>query len=317
MKVLLFTHKNDIDGIGNVVLSKLAFDEVDYELCGTFDLVDAVSKYYDDGRIYEYDMVFVTDLCLQEPILSKIANDERLTSKILNFDHHKTFLDEKYTKHPFIKVKIGDDKGLCCGTSLFYEYLTSQGLIDKSNNAIKEFVELTRQHDTWEWKNIYNNEKSRYLATLFDAIGIEGYIDFMIKKLGNISVENFEFDSIEKLLIDNRLIQIEEMLSIYSKQVIYREILGLKAGIVFITYEYRNELAEYFRENNFDMDFVMMIAPDRNVVSYRSVKDGVNVRQVAEAFGGKGHDKAATNPISIEVQNELVKVLTKIKNKKI
>ena len=62
-----------------------------------------------------------------------------------------------------------------------------------------------------------------------------------------------------------------------------------------------------FREN-LDMDFVMMIAPDRNVVSYRSVKDGVNVRQVAEAFGGKGHDKAATNPISIEVQNELVKV---------
>ena len=39
MKILLFTHKNDIDGMGNVVLSKLAFDKVDYELCGTFDLV--------------------------------------------------------------------------------------------------------------------------------------------------------------------------------------------------------------------------------------------------------------------------------------
>lgn len=28
MKVLLFTHKNDIDGMGNVVLSKLAFEKL-------------------------------------------------------------------------------------------------------------------------------------------------------------------------------------------------------------------------------------------------------------------------------------------------
>ena len=202
---------------------------------------------------------------------------------------------------------------MCCGTSLFYEYLTNNGFIDKKNEAIKEFVELTRQHDTWEWKNIYNNEKSRHLATLFDAIGNQGYIDFMVRKLSDDKNKKFEFDSFENLLINNRLTQIEEMLDLYSKQVIYREILGLKAGIVFITYEYRNELAEYFRENNFDMDFVMMIAPDRNVVSYRSVKDDVKVRTVAEAYGGKGHDKAATNPITSEVQDELVKVLTKIK----
>ena len=75
MKVLLFTHKNDIDGMGNAVLANLAFEEVDYVLCGTFDLVKNVSKYYDNGSIYEYDMVFVTDLCLEDPILSKIAND--------------------------------------------------------------------------------------------------------------------------------------------------------------------------------------------------------------------------------------------------
>ena len=35
--------------------------------------------------------------------------------------------------------------------------------------------------------------------------------------------------------------------------------MGLKAGIVFIDYEYRNDLAEYFRQHHFDMDFAMMI----------------------------------------------------------
>ena len=36
MKVLLFTHKNDIDGMGNAILASLAFDDVKYELCGLF-----------------------------------------------------------------------------------------------------------------------------------------------------------------------------------------------------------------------------------------------------------------------------------------
>ena len=37
MKVLLFTHKSDIDGMNEVILSKLVFDDVKYELCETFD----------------------------------------------------------------------------------------------------------------------------------------------------------------------------------------------------------------------------------------------------------------------------------------
>ena len=43
MSILLFTHKNDIDGMGNAVLASLAFNQVDYVLCGTFDLNKKVS----------------------------------------------------------------------------------------------------------------------------------------------------------------------------------------------------------------------------------------------------------------------------------
>ena len=60
MRVLLFTHKNDIDGMGNVVLAKLAFDNVDYVLCGTFDLTKSVLEYYESGKIYDYDKIFAT-----------------------------------------------------------------------------------------------------------------------------------------------------------------------------------------------------------------------------------------------------------------
>ena len=315
MKVLLFTHKNDIDGMGNVILAQLAFKEVDYVLCGTFDLTKSVENYYKDGSIYDYDRVYVTDLCLEDPILSKIATDKKLQGKVSVFDHHKTFEDPKYTNHQFIKVQLSNSYGLCCGTSLFYEYLVNNELIDKENGAIKEFVELTRQHDTWEWKNIYNNEKSRELSILFDALGCDGYISIMTEKLKDSNKKEFEFSSVERMLIDNRKKQTLEKCEYYADRVYYKEILDMKAGIVFITYEYRNELAEYFRENNFDMDFVMMIALDPGVVSYRSVKDGIKVRPVAELFGGKGHEIAATNPITKEHEKEILKVLTKTSDK--
>ena len=307
MKALLFTHKNDIDGMGNAILAKLAFDSVDYVLCETFDLKKKVEEYFKNKKIYEYDKIFITDLCLGEENLKQIDEDEKLKGKFQIIDHHKTYEDEKYTRFSFVQVKLNNNHGLCCATSLFYEYLLSNNYLVR-NDAIDEFVELTRQHDTWEWKNIYNNEKSRELAILFDAIGINGYIKFIYEKL--LKEQTFEYNEIERMLIDNKKIEISEAVEEYLDKIYYKNILDLKAGIIFINYEYRNELAEYLRENKYDIDFVMMISLDRGVVSYRSTKDGVSVRKVAEYFGGKGHDKAATNPITSKSKEAILEILT-------
>lgn len=307
MKILLFTHKNDIDGMGNAILAKLAFNDVNYVLCETFDLQAKVKEFIENKRIYEYQRVFITDLCLGEELLELIDKDEKIKDIFQIIDHHKTYEDEKYTKYPFVKVQLQNEKGLCCATSLFYEYLLENNYLVKQD-VISEFVELTRQHDTWEWKNIYNNEKSRELAILFDSIGIEGYISFIYEKLQKENT--FEFNEVEKMLIENKKIEIADAIEGYLDKIYYKEILGLKAGIIFINYEYRNEIAEYLRENKYDIDFVMMISLDRGVVSYRSTKDNVSVRVVAEYFGGKGHDKAATNPITSNQKERILEILT-------
>ena len=109
----------------------------------------------------------------------------------------------------------------------------------------------------------------------------------------------------------------EDILEFYLNNIYYSEILGMKAAIIFINYEFRNELAEYLRENKYDIDFVMMISLDRGVVSYRRVKDDVSVRKVAEYFNGKGHDAAATNPITNEQKEKMIKILTKKQNNNI
>ncbi len=148
------------------------------------------------------------------------------------------------------------------------------------------------------------------LTLLFDSVGCNGYIKLMYDKLNTVDGKRFSFNDLENMLISNKIQQVEEKLSNYANKVYYKEILGLKAGIVFIDYEYRNDLTEYFRQNNYDIDFVMLIALDYGTISYRNIKDKVNVRLVAEAMGGKGHDKAAASPISEEKKRALIKVLT-------
>lgn len=314
MKVLLFTHKSDIDGMGSAVLSQLAYDEVDYVLCETFNLQDEISKYYHNGKIYNYDKVFVTDLWLEEPMLSKMANDDKLTNKFFLFDHHKTALERDSNKYPFTTIRISDAKGLCSGTSLFYEYLIANHLLDSNCESIKEFTELTRRYDTWEWKTIFHDEMPHKLTLLFDSVGCDGYIQLMYQKLLNEKNEKFDFNELEEMLIRNKLNQVEEKVINYAKKVYYKTIMNLKAGIVFIDYEYRNDLAEYFKQNNFDIDFAMLISLDHGTISYRTVKDNVNVRLIAEMMGGKGHDKAASSPIKETQTEEIIKLLTKKKS---
>jgi hypothetical protein len=193
---------------------------------------------------------------------------------------------------------VEDTHGLCCGTSLFYHHLVKEGLIDENNDAIREFVELTRQHDTWEWKNIYHNEKAREPATLFDTLGTTGYIEMMYEKLCKSQNYGFQFDSLEQTLIHARFEQIREKIAFYCKHIAYKEILGMKAGIIFITYEYRNELAEYFREHNFDMDFAMMIAPDGVWYAIEASK----TMQMSELLRSISVEKATTRPLPILLQ---------------
>lgn len=307
MKTLIFTHKNDIDGMGNAILAKLAFEETKYVLCGTFDLIKNVNDYIDSKEIYNYDKIFITDLCLDLKTLNKIEKDKILKSKIQLIDHHKTYDTEDYKKFPFVKICLETNKGLSCATSLFYEYLLENNYL-KENKIISEFVELTRQHDTWEWKNIYNNEKSRELAILFDCLGTNGYINYMYQKL--TTQKEFEFDSVERMLIENKKEEIKEALEEYEKHIFNKEILGYKTSIIFINYEHRNEIADYLKEKGYDTEVIMMISLDRGVVSYRRTNKNVIVREVAEYFGGKGHDAAATNPITKEQQEKILDILT-------
>ena len=180
MRDLIFSHISDIDGMGSVVLLKLVNKDMHYELCETFNVNDKFEEYYNSKDIYNYDRIYITDLCLDDEHLKIIQNDKLLKDKVKIFDHHESVL--QFNTYDFVNITIKDEKGYCCGTTLFYNYLLDNKIIE-SNSAIDKFCELTRRHDTWEWKKIYNDEMSRDLSLFFETVGTEKYIEVIEKVL--------------------------------------------------------------------------------------------------------------------------------------
>ena len=309
MKILLFTHEQDIDGMGNVILAKQAFKNLDYIPCKTFDITKNVQKTIDDKSIYEYDQIFVTDLCIKEPLLSFINNDSELKNKLLIFDHHKSEIDEGNNKYSFVNIVVENEKGKTCGTSLFYEYLLSKNLL-KSTPALDELVELTRQHDTWEWKTKYNsNQKARNLYILYEKLGYQKYVDTMTKIIETKS--NIEFGPAENNLISSFLAELDIALKQMINTMIIHQLnidgITYKIGFTKTLYKYRNELSEFIisLNNPKDIDMVGIIMTDTPTVSYRSVKN-VDVSRVAVYFGGKGHHGAGSNLQTNHKFNEIL-----------
>lgn len=306
MKVLLFTHKQDIDGMGCAILARKAFSELDYIPCKTFDINCQVSNQIENKDIYKYDLVFVTDLCIKEPLLSKINKDEVLKNKIVVIDHHKSEIDEGNDKYDFVNITIEKSGTKVSGTSLFYDYLKNHSYL-KENSGLSELVELTRSYDVWDWVKD-NNTKARKLHILFEEIGYKKYIEVIERMLEKY--HEIHFNEKENNIIDKFLVNLEnDIKDILQNMKVYDIIINnrsYKIGYVKCMYKYRNDISEYVKKDNiYDVDTVGMIMLDTKTVSYRNTKD-IDASAIATYFGGKGHKSAASNPQDNEKFKEVL-----------
>ena len=319
-KIIIFSHDSDIDGLGSVVLGKIAFNDIDYILLPNVNVLESkFRELIDNKSLYSYDKIYVTDLALYDPALSIVESDPILSKKVLVFDHHQTAIKEGCNKYDFVTIMEKDESGKNrCGTDLFYEYLVNNGLITKSK-ALDEFVELTRLEDTWEWKSTGDlGLKAHDLAILFNIIGKEKYIDEMFKKLRE-SQDGFEFTNEEKKLVSNRKEEYLNLLKeIWSNAEFFNDESGNYYSAVFSNYEYRNELTEYAKDLNIEnLKYLIIVALDKGSFgqkSYRSIEEGFDVGKIAEAHGGSGHPAAAGVNIT-EKQKEYALVLRKNSNR--
>ena len=305
MKRLLFTHGADIDGMGSAILSKLAFEQIDIIYArNVSDLDSKFKEEYESGRLYNYDIVYITDLSLKMDLANTVLKDEKLSSKIFVFDHHETALASGLNDFENCRVIVEKDGIKSCGTEIFYWYLLDNGYISKTC-ALDEFVEKVRREDNWEWEK-YNDPSSHDLAILFNAIGISRFVESMVELLKN-EEDSFVLSDALVSEVENKKEKIRLAVEA-SKRFVRKEIIdGIKTLIVFINYEYRNDVGDYFKKNN-DMDFdvVAMIALDNDQISIRSLKPNDYARLLAEKYGGGGHDTAAAIPLDYNNKSKIV-----------
>ena len=85
-------------------------------------------------------------------------------------------------------------------------------------------------------------------------------------------------------------------------------------GIVIAPYQYRNDIPEYFRNNNINnIKYFITVALDKEEFgqkSYRSIKKDFDVNDIAMKYNGGGHPAAAAVSITKE-QNTKMKALPK------
>ena len=310
MKRLLFTHGADIDGMGNAILAKLAFENIDIIYArNVSDLETKFLNEYNSGNLYNYDIVYITDLSLKKEIADKVYSDDKLKDKLYIFDHHETALASGLNEYNNTNVHVELNGIKTCGTELYYNYLKDNGYLEDST-AISEFVEKVRREDNWEWEK-YNDILAHDLAILFNAIGINRFVDSMVALLKE-EKDSFELNENLSNEVNNKKEKIKLAIE-SSKRFVRKELIdGIKTLIVFITYEYRNDVADYFKKNNdIDYDVVAMIALDNDQISIRSLKSNNYARILAEKYGGGGHDTAAAIPLDYNNKSKIVDTLFK------
>ncbi|MBQ3475491.1 MAG: hypothetical protein IJH20_04915 [Bacilli bacterium] len=310
MKRIIFSHESDIDGMGGVILAKIAFSEIDFELFPNVDELEKQFRNYIENNYFDnYDEIYITDLSLLRPSIDIVNEDNILKNKLKIFDHHQRAIDDGLGNYSFVTIEEKNKDGMKrCATEIFYEYLYKNNMIDK-NDTLDEFCELTRLEDTWTWRE--NNPKAHDLAVLFSAIGIEKYIDLMVKK---IKKQDMTFSENDLKRIKEKKEEYEKELNKYiDSSLILTDENNNRFGITFAPYEYRNEITDKIivDGNKNNICYMIVVAFDKGEFgqkSYRSVVTGMDVNAVAKLHGGGGHPGAAGVYLTKEQKENALKL---------
>lgn len=311
MKVKLFTH-NDLDGISCSILAKLAFEEVDIEYCDYTNINEKIKLFIEQQLWMSYDFIFITDISVNQDIANLINatayNGLNLSSKLQLLDHHQhlDWLNENYWA--YISIENNDKKE--SGTSLFYdflfdgEFLSSTKLYeDNKCEVLKEYVELVRKYDTWDWHKENNIIPKKY-NDLFYILGTDMFIAIVLQKIETI--KNLELNDQENMLLALRQSEINRYIDSKNKQMYKHEIDGLKVGIVFAD-KHNSELGNSLCSLNPDVDLIAIVNLGKSI-SYRTTKD-VDVSQFAKKYGGGGHKSASGSSINEEQMNKINQII--------
>ena len=289
MKVKIFSHKSDPDGIGSVIVVSLAYQNTSFEVFpNNRELDERLVEFLSDKEYLNYDKIYIADLCPNNALLKQMAS---LTSNpFVVYDHHLTSSKETES-YSFVHIEASNGQ---CATSLLYDDL--KGTFD--NETLNTLVYLTRMHDTWLWKE-ENLTKSLDLESIYHYLGAYGYYYYFREKC--LKNDNFFFNKEEErwLIYQNKEEQ-EKIKDILTRLVV-KQVDGVTFASVYGPYLLRNLVADSLRDREDNVDILIYLTPDNETISFRSIS-GVPVNDLAEELGGGGHAKSASTYLTKETE---------------
>ena len=296
--IKLFTH-TDLDGVSCEILGKIAFEEdINVVRCNYGDIDAKVEEFINSDE--EYDKLFITDISVNKEIADKLLS---VSDKVILLDHHKTAL--WLNEYPYALVQVEDDSvGKMCGAYLFYEYLKKNHKEFDDTPALKLFIDYVRMYDTWEWKEKYDNIIPKRLNDLMYIDGSNEFIDKMVYRLGN---NLFIFDDTDLMKLQIEQTYINSYITQKNETLMVNDNLfpGYTVGITFAD-KYISELGNKLCELHPELDFVVLINMSTLTVSYRTVKDNLDLSDIAKRFGGGGHPKASGSRFDASIVNDIL-----------
>ena len=294
----LLSH-NDLDGVGCGILAKLAFGEDVKVRYNSLSSLNHEIVYFLENE-GEDAFLFITDMSPDE------ENENRLNDYFIEkgsvqlIDHHKTALHLNDYEWGSVVVEQEDGQ-LASATSLFFGHLIAGGFLEP-NEAIREFVELVRQYDTWEWEK-NGNQKAHRLNSLFFLMPIEEFEGKMIERLR--TAERFTFDEFETKLLNIEDDKMERYIRRKKREVVQTAIGEHLAGVVYAE-SYHSELGNELGKEFPHLDYIAMLNMGGKRISFRTIHETVDVSEVAGQFGGGGHQKASGCSLSTDAFKQFV-----------
>ena len=303
MNTLIISHKADPDGISPVIFLKLIREDLDIILLNANEINPKVHEIISSKAYDNYDERFITDLTLDKKSCDLIMKTGK-SDRFHTFDHHAFNLIAN--EYPFGTAISTNDEGVNeCATSLIYKYLKKEYPETFDNECIAHYSELIRLSDTWDWVKT-NNKEAKKLNDLHDILGRENYIEYFVEFFKNN--KKFYFTPEQETMLKIEEQRITRYLEETERTMFHGTLCGKKCGIVFAE-QNRSLLGNYLAQKYAHMvDFIVIINMQQGI-SFRSVKDDVNVAEIASVFGGGGHIKASGCPMDNSLKKEVIKLI--------
>lgn len=297
-KLVHFSDK-DLDGESCFILSRLAFPSREMDLRGVtpYTVNQEVQRFLDEELSREMEVV-ITDVSVNEEVAALIQKKVKQGHFLRLIDHHPTALPLA-SSYDWANVIIEDSGKKTSATSLYYSYLVDQGLLAPSD-VLSDYVELVRSFDTWDWDSS-GNMRANQLNLLFYMVERDVFVQDVISRLrgDGPDQDQFVFNEVESVLIYTEEKRMDEFEQKKLKQMKHVEVeidlaktRTFQVGVVFLE-QYHSTTGNFLCKNDEQIDFVAMLDPGKGRISFRTIRDDVDLAVIAQHYGGGGHPKAS------------------------